>query len=58
MEGVVMYGVLAVALFRWLLASHHGMPLAQQINLLLFTRLFGFVCSICNILVFTDCHGN
>lgn len=58
MEGAVMYGVSAVVLFRWPLASHHGMPLARQINLLLFTRLFGFVYSICNMLMFTDCHGN
>ena len=58
MEGAVTYGVLAVVLFRWLLASHHGTLPAQQINSLLFTRLFGFVCSICNMLLFTDCHGN
>lgn len=38
MEEVVMYGVWDVVSFKWLLASHHGMQLAQQINLLLFIR--------------------
>ena len=61
MGEVVMYGVLVVVSFRWLLVGHHGMLLAQQINLLLFTRLFSFMSSNCNIiiiLVFTDCHSN
>ena len=38
MVEVAMYGVLDVVSFKWLLASHHGMPVAQQIDLLLFTR--------------------
>lgn len=43
MEEAVMYGVLDVVSYKWLLASHHGMPRAQQINLLLFIRSFSVV---------------
>ena len=38
MGGVVMYGALDALSFKWLLASHHGIPQDQQINLLLFIR--------------------
>ena len=58
MEGVVMCGAWDVVSFKWLLESHHGMPLAQQINLLLFTRSLKSSLFMSLTELFTDCHSN
>ena len=49
MEGVVMCGAWDVVSFKWLLESHHGAPLAQQMNLLLFIRSLRIHC-LCHLL--------